>query len=125
MMPALSTATAGTRIERPTTKRGVLDDVREYVRLTKLHGGMLPISAVAVVLGLSRQRVHQLIDEGTFSVFEFYGMKWLLAKEVIPFSKLNRRAGENQFRPSVKEMWKVSHEAGKEFMKNRRSRRGS
>jgi len=114
------TATVGTRIERPTTKRGVLDDVKEFVRLTKLHGGMLPISMVAVFLGVSRQRVHQLVDEGTFSVFEFYGMKWLLEKEVVPFAQLNRKAGENQFRLNAKEMWKASRQVGKDFIKNRR-----
>lgn len=120
MAASEKTATVGTRIERPTTKRGVLDDVKEFVRLTKLHGGMLPISMVAVFLGVSRQRVHQLVDEGTFSVFEFYGMKWLLEKEVVPFAQLNRKAGENQFRLNAKEMWKASRQVGKDFIKNRR-----
>ncbi len=81
---------------------------------------MLPISMVAVFLGVSRQRVHQLVDEGTFSVFEFYGMKWLLEKEVVPFAQLNRKAGENQFRLNAKEMWKASRQVGKDFIKNRR-----
>ena len=98
-----------------------MDDVKELMRLTKLHGGMLPISACAIVLGVSRQRVHQLVDEGTFSVHEFYGMKWLLEKEVVPFARLNRHAGENQFKLSAKQMWKVSHDMGKEFIKNRRA----
>lgn len=79
------------------------------------------MSAVATILGVSRQRVHQLADEGTFSVFEFYGMKWLLEKEVVAFGKLNRRAGENQYTPSVKQMWKDSHEMGGEFIKKRRA----
>lgn len=125
MVPTSTTAAAGTRIERPTTKKGVLDDVKEFMRLTKHHGGMLPVSACAIVLGVSRQRVHQLVDEGTFSVYEFYGMKWLLEKEVVPFARLNRRAGENQFRTTAKEMWKVGHEIGKDFIKNRRERDGS
>jgi hypothetical protein len=120
MTPALSTASVGTRIERPKTKKGVLDDLREFLRITKQRGGLVPISAVATVLGVSRQRVHQLADEGTFSVFTFYGMKWLLEEEVVSFAKLNRSAGENQFKPSAKEMWKVSHEVGKEFVKKRR-----
>jgi hypothetical protein len=125
MVPTSATAIAGTRIERPKTKKGVLGDVREFMRLTKLHGGMLPISACAIVLGVSRQRVHQLVDEGTFSVHEFYGMKWLLEKEVVPFARLNRRAGENQFKPSAKHLWKMGHEIGKDFIKNRRARGGT
>jgi hypothetical protein len=125
MTPTSSIATIGTRIERPKTKKGVFADVREFLRITKLHGGLVPMSAVATLLGVSRQRVHQLADEGTFSVFEFYGMKWLLEEEVVAFGKLNRRAGENQYKPSVKQMWKDSHEMGKQFAKSWRARGGS
>ena len=98
-----------------------MDDLREFLRITKQRGGLVPISAVATILGVSRQRVHQLADEGTFSVYQFYGMRWLLEEEVVSFAKLNRRAGENQFKPSAKEMWKVSTEVGKEFVKKRRA----
>jgi hypothetical protein len=108
------------RIERPKTKRGVFADLKEFMRIVKLHGGLVPMSAVGTVLGVSRQRVHQLADEGTFTVFEFYGMKWLLEEEVVSFAKLKRAAGENQYQPSKKQMWKDSHEFGKEFVKRRR-----
>ena len=82
------------------------------------------MSAVGTILGMSRQRVHQLADEGTFSVFEFYGMKWLLEEEVVSFAKLKRAAGENQHMPSKKQMWKESQEFSKEFIKGRRDRPG-
>jgi len=115
----LSTPTSH-RIERPKTKRSVFADVKEFVRIINLHGGLVPMSAVGTILGVSRQRVHQLADEGTFSVYEFYGMKWLLEKEVISFGRLKRAAGENQHEPSKKQMWKESLEFGKDFMKGRR-----
>jgi hypothetical protein len=114
-----------TRIERPQTKQGVFADIKEFVRITKLRGGLVPMSAVGTILGVSRQRVHQLADEGTFSVFEFYGMKWLLESEVISFAKLKRAAGENQYEPSKKQMWKDAREMGTEFIARRRVRRGS
>jgi hypothetical protein len=114
------TDSASNRIERPKTKRGVFADVKEFMRIIKLHGGLVPMSSVGTILGVSRQRVHQLADEGTFSVFEFYGMKWLLEKEVISFAKLKRAAGENQHEPSKKQMWKESLEFGKGFTKARR-----
>jgi hypothetical protein len=121
MTATSSTTAVGTRIERPKTKRGVFADLREFTRIIKLHNGLLPMSAVATILGVSRQRVHQLADEGTFSVFEFYGMKWLSQDEIVSFAKLHRRAGENQYKPSAKEMWKDSHEVGKEFVKKHRA----
>jgi len=118
-----NTATSSNRIERPKTKRGVFADLREFMRIVKLHGGLVPMSAVGTILGVSRQRVHQLADEGTFSVYEFYGMKWLLEEEVVSFAKLKRAAGENQFEPSKKQMWKDAREFGKEFIKGRRANR--
>ena len=115
-----TTVSTSNRIERPKTKRGVFADIKEFMRIVKLHGGLVPMSAVGTILGISRQRVHQLADEGTFSVFEFYGMKWLLESEVISFGKLKRAAGENQFEPSKKQMWKEAREMGKDFIKGRR-----
>ena len=120
-----TTAPTSTRIERPKTKQGVFADIKEFMRITKLRGGLVPMSAVATILGLSRQRVHQLADEGTFTVFEFYGMKWLLESEVVSFGKLKRAAGENQYEPSNKQLWKDSREFGKEFAKKRREPTGS
>ena len=125
MTATTAIASTSTRIERPQTKQGVFDDIKEFVKTIKLHGGLVPMSQVATVLGLSRQRVHQLADEGTFTVYHFYGMKWLLQKEVISFGKLQRQAGENQHEPSNKQMWKEAREAGKEYFKNRRERRGN
>lgn len=95
------------------------------MRISELKGGLVPQSMVGTILGVSRQRVHQLVAEGTFSVWTFHGMRWLSQEEVVAFAKLNRRAGENQHQPSAKELWKASHEMGKEYLKNRRSSRGS
>ena len=60
--------------------------------------------AGAAILVVSRQRVHQLADEGTFKHRMFYGMKWLSREEVVSFAKLNRHQGENQYTPSVKQL---------------------
>jgi hypothetical protein len=78
------------------------------------------MSAVATILRVSRQRAHQLVDEGTFKHWTFYGMKWLSQEEVVSFAKLNRHQGENQHTPSAKQMWKESREMGKEFVQKRR-----
>ena len=110
---------------KSTGIRGMLADIREFTKLTKLHGGLVPMSVVATILGVSRQRVHQLVDEGTFKHWTFYGMKWLSPEEVVSFAKLNRPKGENQYSPSTKQMWKESREMGKEFVQKRRGQRDS
>lgn len=104
--------------KRASERRGalaILDQVREFKRISELKGGLVPQAVAGTVLGVSRQRIHQLISEGTFSVWQFYGMNWLSQDEVVSFAKLERAAGENQHKPSVKELWKVSRETGKEF----------
>lgn len=104
--------------------RGLLEDIREFRRISNLQGGLVPQSVAAAVLGVSRQRVHQLVTEGTFSHWSFYGLKWLSQGEVVSFAKLNRGQGENQYRPSTKELWKASRETGGKFVKNRRGQSG-
>jgi hypothetical protein len=106
--------------KKPYGLRGILADMSEFKRISKLQGGLVPQSAVATALGVSRQRVHQLVTEGTLSHWTFYGMKWLSENEVVSFAKLHRGEGENQYKPSAKEMWKAAREDGKEFVKRRR-----
>jgi len=124
MWPATNIESAASSIPRAKRGyglRGLLEDVREFKRIVKLQGGLVPQSAVPTVLGLSRQRVHQLVSEGTLSHWTFYGMNWLSQDEVVSFAKLNRQQGENQYRPSTKQMWKASRESSKDFMKARRA----
>ncbi len=119
-MKATTPAATGVPRGKPSTGiRRVIEDTREFFRIAKLNGGLVPMSAVATVLGVSRQRVHQLVNEATFSHWTFYGMKWLSQYEVVSFAKLSRRAGENQYKPSTKQIWKDSREIGKEFIRRR------
>ena len=111
--------------KKPYGLRGILADMREFKRISKLQGGLVPQSVGATALGVSRQRIHQLVTEGTLSHWTFYGMKWLSENEVVSFGKLHRGEGENQYRPSAKEMWKAAREGGKEFVKGRSGQGGS
>jgi hypothetical protein len=105
--------------------RSVLEDVREFRRIVKLQGGLVPQSVATAALGVSRQRVHQLVAEGTLSHWRFYGLNWLSEAELVSFAKLNRGQGENQYKPGAKQLWKTSQETGRQFMKNRRGHVGA
>ena len=111
--------------KKPYGLRGILADIREFKRIAKLQGGLVPQSAAATALGVSRQRVHQLVTEGTLNHWTFYGMKWFSENEVVSFAKLHRGEGENQYRRSAKEMWKAAREGGKKFVKGWRGQGGS
>ena len=125
-MTQSSTAPGGATVKkRAKGLVSVVETTREFMRIAKLKGGLVPQSVAGTVLGVSRQRVHQLVAEGTLSHWTFYGMNWLSQDEEISFAKLQRQAGENQHKPSAKEIWKASHEVGKEFVKNRSDQGGS
>ncbi|MBU6400302.1 MAG: hypothetical protein KGS61_08285 [Verrucomicrobia bacterium] len=88
-------------------QRSIFDLAREFTRISKLHDGLIPQTVAAAILGVSRQRIHQLVKEGTFSYWGFYGQKWLSQKEIISFARLHRKPGENQYTLSVKNLWRV------------------
>jgi hypothetical protein len=121
-MTTISTS-AGADVPEKKAKglTGLLETTRDFMKISQQRGGLVPQSTVATILGVSRQRVHQLVTEGTLSHWTFYGMKWLSQEEVVAFAKLNRKAGENQHKPSAKQMWKDSQEVGREFVKKRRA----
>ena len=117
----LSSASSTTEAKEKQSKiRALVDDTKEFLRISKVGGGLVPQSMVGTILGVSRQRVHQLVSEGVFSHWTFYGMKWLSQDEVVAFGKLHRQAGENQHKPSAKQMWKDSREAGRDYIESRR-----
>jgi len=122
--PSITSASNIPQKKKPIGLLRIVTDTKEFLRISNVNGGLVPQSSVATILGVSRQRVHQLVSEGTFSTWTFYGMKWLSQQEVVSFAKLNRKPGENQHSPSMKQMWKDSHEAGKEFVKKRKEHRG-
>jgi hypothetical protein len=109
------------KVKKAAALRTLIDDTQRFVKITQTNGGLVPQSMVGTILGVSRQRVHQLVAEGVFSHWTFYGMKWLSQNEVVAFGKLQRRAGENQHVPSNKQLWKTAREAGAEYIKGRRT----
>ena len=68
----------------------------------------------AELMGVSKQRVHELVKEGTFVPVEACGKKWLSANQVEGFIKLHRAAGRPWNKPSTKELWKMSLKGSKE-----------
>jgi hypothetical protein len=112
----LSPAEAPRRKAKMSLK-GVFRFLRDYRKTLSREGGLLPFATAAVLMGVSKQRVNELIKEGTLVPVEACGKKWLSAKQVEEFIKLHREPGRPWHKPSVKEMWKMSREGGKDQFK--------
>jgi hypothetical protein len=92
----------------PEKKMGMLRFLLSLRRITNEEGGLVPLTMAATVLGMSKQRVHDLVKEGTLRAIEFGGKKWLSGKELESFVQLERKAGRPWKEPSKKEMWRAS-----------------
>ncbi|MBI5383166.1 MAG: hypothetical protein HZA90_00620 [Verrucomicrobia bacterium] len=106
----LSAATLPTR----KVRKGVLDYLLHFREISNREGGLVPIATAAAILGVSKQRVHDLVREGTLRTTEIYGKKWLSGNELESFVKLQRKAGRPWKEPSVKEMWRAALDGTRE-----------
>jgi hypothetical protein len=53
-----------------------------FMELSSLEKGLLLPAQAAIVLGVSNQRVLQLIDAGKFQSWEFFGKSYVSAREI-------------------------------------------
>lgn len=82
---------AGVKLSR---KEKLKRDIEEYTRAMQGEAGPLIIRSVAAdVLGLSTQRVHQLVDAGRLRIWEYFDVKYVSLPEVLDFGKSHRPTG--------------------------------
>lgn len=71
----------------------VWDTFRELSRVTEEKGMLVPQTFVAKLLGISTQRVHQLVAEGRFETYEMNGIPLITENSIVAFAKLERKSG--------------------------------
>ena len=59
--------------------------VEEYQAAQAKHGLLVPVSTVAEAVGISPQRVTQLLDEGRLQAVTVTGRRWVVAASVTAF----------------------------------------
>jgi len=78
--------------------------VREVV---EKKGMLVPQHVVADLLGVSRQRVHVLVNEGRLEAVQLHGNRYVTEESFIAFSKVEREIGRPLRLPQgVRETWK-------------------
>ncbi len=68
------------------------EEAERYIALSAEHRGLTLPAVAGLILGVSKQRVDQLMQQGRLTVFEVAGRKWLAVDEVEAFSTLERTA---------------------------------
>jgi excisionase family DNA binding protein len=84
------------------------DEFQELKVLMLERGPAIPVGHVATLLGVSRQRVYQWIDDGRLTPFDFHGRTFLFEDEIEQLAKEERKSGRPVAFPS-----NIFHAAGR------------
>jgi hypothetical protein len=82
---------------RPEPSKGsvawTVREWRKFRQLSSKHGGLTSTTLAAIAIGISRQRVWQLVNSGHLRMFEIMGKQYLACDDVEEFAKLERSSG--------------------------------
>jgi hypothetical protein len=80
--------------KREKTKRMKLLEVIDALEAVQVEKGpVIPQSLAAEILGVSRARICQLVDEGRLESFDLNGTRFVFAKSFLEFCKEDRPTG--------------------------------
>jgi hypothetical protein len=68
-------------------------EFQEFERASKWAGGLVPQAQAALILGLSKQRVNDLVAEGRLMEHDFFGKNFISCSDIKAFRKLTRPSG--------------------------------
>jgi excisionase family DNA binding protein len=77
----------------PKSREWLKAEVKRLWKFGREHNGVLLPSQAAFLLGISRQRVYQLVEQGRLHVHEFAGRQYIAGDEVDAFEQLERHSG--------------------------------
>lgn len=85
------------RVPRKGSFAWVRYEQKRFMELAAKHRGLTTPWFAAQTLGLSRQRIHQLMDSGHLLTHEVLGKRWIACDALEAFGALDR---DNAFRYS-------------------------
>jgi hypothetical protein len=88
------------------------DTLKEARAATQEHGSLVPINFAAELLGISRQRMHVLLDEGKVTPVQFHNQRFVSEKSLVAWAKSERQVGRplNPRAPSLKQCLAIARE---------------
>jgi len=87
---------------------GLLERWRNFGTLAEEFGGLAPQMAVDELLGVSRQRVSELVKQGHLEQVDFMGTKWISGRSLLEWINTPMKAGQGgrgRARPSMWKKW--------------------
>jgi hypothetical protein len=75
---------------RKGSRAWIKAEFQKFQDLALEHRGLTQPVFAALALGVSKQRVHQLMETGHLRSFEVLGKRWISCTDIEEFSKLER-----------------------------------
>lgn len=75
------------------TPENVEYEFKRFQNASKYAGGLVPQSTAARILGLSKQRVNDLVADGRLREHDFFGKNFISCADIEAFKKLDRPSG--------------------------------
>jgi excisionase family DNA binding protein len=89
------------------------DHFNELKAITAEKGMLIPQHYAAQVLGISRQRVHVLVNDGRIEAVEVGGCRYVTEESVVAYAHSERKAGRPVEVPTVGTLARFSVEEGR------------
>lgn len=118
MIPPMDTAIQDTLFPMPEAAampepKTVAERVRLWAEAGEGRGGLLPQSMLADVLGVTRQRVFQFVQEGRFETVMLFGQRFITGDSLGEFISQERKSGHHFKQPSTLKLVAASYRMGK------------
>jgi hypothetical protein len=88
-----TTPKAGHVYELNRTPGNIADEFGRFQRVSTFVGGLMPQAQAALVLGLSKQRVNNLVAKGRLREHDFFGKNFVACSDIAKFQAEKRRSG--------------------------------
>lgn len=109
------TATMPKREKSKLTK--VWELLQRMKQISDTEGDLVPVMMAAKLLGISRSRVDQFVQEGRLKRYEIDGHVFLTENSIVECAKTERRNGRPLKIPTTTaECWKASREYAREVV---------
>jgi len=107
--------------ELPKRDRSKVRDIwqgfREFSKSSEERGGPVPVTLAAKLLGISRQRIWVLMEEGKLERLTFEGHAFVSGDSIVAMAKAERKAGRPVKAAGLREVWNESMAGAKELLK--------
>ena len=99
----------------------VWEAFQQYKPIQAEKGMLVPTRLAASILGVSKQRLFVLIDEGRLEIVVFNEEKHVTERSILAFCKTERKSGRplNVDKLSVREMWDASMANARELVQGK------